>query len=78
MASVPPNSDALAGLPSWNALADSIDDSDNFMPRNSRLLNPRKKTLFCDRIAVANSTGLHLDSDCPRTWLRDFTFHNFK
>jgi hypothetical protein len=78
MASMPSNSYTLAGFPSDDTLTNSIHDSDDFMSRNSRVLNAWKNPLLCNQIAMTNSTGLHLDSYRSRTWLRDLTFHNFK
>ena len=75
---MPPNSDTLARFPSDDTLTNSIHNPDDFMPRNSWVLNAWKNPLLCNRIAVTNSTGLHPDSYRSRTWLRDFTFHNFK
>ena len=37
MASVPANSDTLAGLPSSDTRTDNIHDPDDFMSRNSRV-----------------------------------------
>ena len=78
MASMPANSDTLAGLPSYDTLTNSIHDSDDFMSRNARVLNAWNNPLLCKRITVTNSTSLHLDSYRSRTWLREFTFHNLK
>ena len=53
-------------------------DSDDFMSRNSRVLNAGHGSVLCNRIAVTDSTSLHLDSYRSGTWLRNFAFHNFK
>jgi hypothetical protein len=39
MASMPANSNTLAGFPSYDTLTNSIHDSDDFMSRNSWVLN---------------------------------------
>jgi hypothetical protein len=57
MASVPANSDTLAGLPSSDTRTDNIHDPDDLMSRNSRVLNAWKNALLCNRIAVTDSTN---------------------
>jgi hypothetical protein len=75
---MPANSDTLAGLPSDDTLTNGIHDSDDFMSRNSRVLNAGHGSVLCNRIAVTDSTSLHLDSYRSGTWLRNLAFHNFK
>jgi hypothetical protein len=45
---MPANSDPLARLPSSDTGGDNIHDPDNFMSRNSGVLNARKSALFCN------------------------------
>src|SRR5262249_2791483 len=54
IATVPPDSDPLAWLPSGDTGADRFDHSGHFVAGNSRVLNTREKALFRHRIAVAD------------------------
>jgi hypothetical protein len=43
---MPTNTNALAMCPRFHAFADSIDDSDYFMSRHTRILNPGPKSFL--------------------------------
>ena len=47
-----------------------MDDACDFMPGNARILNAGPAILR-EHVAVANTTGLHLDENLPRTGLRN-------
>jgi hypothetical protein len=47
VSAVPANSDPLAGLPLDYAIADDVDNSSDFVTRDSWILDPRPKALFC-------------------------------
>ena len=65
---MPTNPDALAILPWLHAFADSIDDSDYFMSRHTRILNPGPESFLYQRIAMTNAARFDFDSHPP--WLR--------
>jgi hypothetical protein len=74
MATMPADADPLPRCPSGHTRSDGIDDACNFMPWNSRVLNAREGAIFRERIAVAYTAGLNLDSDRSGARGRDFTF----
>src|SRR5262249_51898653 len=51
---------------------------DCFMAGDARKLQSRPKTVFDNRITVADATSLHFDSHPARVWMRNLTFDNFK
>jgi hypothetical protein len=78
VSAVPAEAGALAGRPSGHARADCIDNPDDLMSWNSRVRYTRKVSFLSQRIAVADSASLHLDSyrSCAR--IRDLPFHDLK
>jgi hypothetical protein len=46
VATVPANADALASFPRLHAFADSVNDTNDFMSRNSRILNTWPMSFF--------------------------------
>src|SRR5437588_8552059 len=78
MSTVPADADSLAGGPFRDRGTDRIDNSDDFMSRYSRILNPRPRPLFDQRIAVTNTTRLHLDSHPSRLRFRNFPLDQFQ
>jgi hypothetical protein len=71
---IPSYTDTLAGSPSGDARPNSINEADDLMPRNSRVLDTWEGSLLCKRVAVADSAGLYFDSHPTRVRLRDFAF----
>src|SRR5262249_52766715 len=71
LASVPADGDALAGGELAGAGAQRVDDPDDLMARNARVLDPRKLAIDRGRVAVAYAAGLDLDPDGARAGLRN-------
>jgi hypothetical protein len=78
VSAVPTDSDSLAICPFGNTRADGINDSNNLMPWNSRVLNIREGSCFNYRVATADPAGLDLDSHRSGTWLRDSALNKFE
>src|SRR5262249_55932058 len=78
IATVPPDSDPLAWLPSGDTGADRFDHSGHFVAGNSRVLNTREKALFRHRIAVADAASDDLDPDRSGARFGDRAFHDFE
>src|SRR5262249_51353772 len=78
VSAIPADPDPLVSRPSDNARADGINEADYLMPRNPRVLNPRKAPFLGKRVAVANSPCLYFNSHRTGTRLRNFAFNDFK
>src|ERR1017187_3296734 len=78
VSSVPAQTGALAGRPSGHAGADSIYNPDDLVPGNPRVRYTRKVSFLRQRIAMADSASLHLDSYRPGAGIRDLPFHALK
>src|SRR5205823_1230631 len=78
MTCMPADAHALARLPVADVGAKSINNPDDFMPRNSWILNPRKDSFLNNRVAVTDATGLDFNSDGSRHRFRDFPFREFQ
>src|SRR5882672_12485627 len=78
MPAVPAHADPLTLLPDRHAYAASVDHYSNLVARNARILNPRPIAFLHQRIAMANTAGLDLNTHLPRTGLRNLPLHNFK
>jgi hypothetical protein len=63
MSAVPADAYALTGFPTDHLRADSVHDSNHFMPGNPWELDARKSSLLDRHIAVAYSARLDLDSN---------------
>jgi hypothetical protein len=74
MATVPADADTLARLPIGHALADHVDDPDNFVAWHARIGNARECPQFREGIAVTYPARLDLDQDLARSWDRDLAF----
>jgi hypothetical protein len=57
MAAVPSDADAIAGVPSDNAVAERIDRPGDFVAGDARILD-RPNVLHRNRVAMANPAGL--------------------
>src|SRR5438876_193237 len=78
MSAVPADADSLSSFPPRDGGTDRIDNSDDFVSRYPRILNPRPYPLFDQRIAVTNATRLDLDSHPSRLRLRNFPLDQFQ
>jgi len=78
MASVPSESDTLAGLEDWNIGRNSIKNAGHFMAWNAWELNAGPLAFFGQRIRVADTAGKHANADLTRAWLREFLFDELK
>jgi len=71
VAAVPADTNTLPLLPLRNTVTHFIDDASHLMPRNAWILDPGPRPFFREHVAVAHSTGLHLDSHMSCTRLRN-------
>jgi len=78
VSTVPADAHTRARLPVRHIRADGIDQPDDFMPRNSWELEARICSLLGERIAVADTAGLHAEADLTATWLRDCALNHLK
>src|SRR5437588_5841274 len=62
MSAVPADAYSFASFPARYIGPDRIDEPNDLMSRYPRILNPRPRPFFDQRIAVTNTTRLHLDS----------------
>jgi len=74
VSSMPAHPDPLADLPLSDATPDGVDDSGDFVPGDSRVLDAWVETFFREYVAVTDAAGLNLDSDRSRARLRDLAF----
>src|SRR5262249_47997641 len=66
---VPPDADALAGLPPLrDVLSHGVDHADHLVPRDAREGDAGPEALLSHRVAVADAAGLNLDPHGP--WSR--------
>ncbi|MEY2493918.1 MAG: hypothetical protein QOJ45_410 [Verrucomicrobiota bacterium] len=72
MSAVPAYAHSLPNVPSRDRGPDRIDHSDDLMSGDSRILDPRPRPVFDQRIAVTNATRLHLDSHPSALRFRNF------
>lgn len=70
IAPVPADADALALFPVVDAVAERIDHADDFVSRDTRVLD-RHHAFLDNRIAVADPAGLHLDAYRAATGFRN-------
>ena len=66
MAAVPSNANPLPSTPIHNAIAHLLDQADDLVPGNARVLDAGKRAELCERVAVADAAGLDLDEDLAR------------
>jgi hypothetical protein len=78
VSTMPSDSHALARFPESDIWPDRIDASGNLVPGNTWILNTGKMAFFDERIAVADSTSLNLNTDLTACRLRDRTFDDFE
>src|SRR5262245_41131619 len=75
---MPPDTDALAGRPADDSLADRVNRAGHFMSWHARELNPRPKPFLHERIAVANAARRDFDSNRSRRRLGNRPLDDFK
>ena len=78
LAAMPADADTLPLLPLGNTGAHFIDDARHFMSGNARILNSGPHAFFREHVAVANSTGLHLDAHLPWPGLGNLALDNLE
>ena len=66
MAAVPAHADALARLPVGHVGADRLDGADDFMPRDTGILN-RVCAHHGEHVAVADAAGVNFEQDVAWT-----------
>jgi hypothetical protein len=75
---MPADSNALALPPFLYARAEFIDYAGHFVSWDARIANAGEKAFLGDHIAMADSTGLHVNPHMARARLRNFSFHDFE
>jgi hypothetical protein len=78
MPAMPSNPDSLSRCPSENTGSDRIDDSGDFVPGDSGVLNAGEGPFLCERVAVAYAASLNFDSYRSGARGRDFALDKFK
>src|SRR6266851_819805 len=75
---VPADSNPLAFLPFLHARAHLVDHAGHFVSWDARISNAGEKAFLGNHVTVTDSTGLDADTYLPRSWLRNFSFYDFK
>jgi len=75
---VPPDANALSGLPGSDRTAYGIHPACDFMPWNTGILQPWPGAFLDQYIAVANSAGFNFDANLPGPGLRNLPFYDFE
>lgn len=78
MPAVPAHADALPLLPALHTRAAPFDHARDLMSRYARKLQSRPKTFLRERIAVADTAGLHLDQHVSFGRLRHIALDDFQ
>jgi hypothetical protein len=78
MATVPPDSDALAGFPVGNVSADSVDAAGDFVSGNAWILEAGPMAFLYERVAVADAAGFDFNPDLGSAGLGDVPFDEFE
>ena len=78
VAAVPTDTDALARFEAGYVGTERVDQSDDLVSGDARILQPGKRPLPSQDVAMADATGLDFDSHATRFGLRNFAFDNFK
>src|SRR5262245_11956108 len=73
---MPTYADTLSGFPLHNTRADGIHDTDDFMARNSRILQSRESRYFQQHVAMTNTASLNFNPHQTATGLRHFAFNH--
>src|SRR5882672_9817637 len=75
---VPADSNPLAFLPFLHARANLVDHAGHFVSWYARIGNAGEEAFLSNHVTVTDSTGLDADPYVPRSWLRNFSLHDFK
>src|SRR5205823_19333 len=78
MTTVPADTDTLSLFPLGNTGAQLVDETDDFVSRNSRKLYSGPQALFRQRVAVANTASLYLNAHLSCAGHRGLAFYNFE
>jgi hypothetical protein len=78
VASVPPDSDALAGLPVGDVSADSIEAAGDFVPGDAWILDAGPIAFLYERVAVADAAGFDFNADLVSAGLGNVSFDEFE
>src|SRR5262245_29396837 len=78
MTPMPADADPVAYFPLRDTRAHRIHNSDDFMAGHARILQARPVPILHERVTVADSAGLHFDSDLIRRRIGDGPFNNLK
>src|SRR5580700_2036874 len=75
---VPADSNPLTFLPFLHARAHLVDHAGHFVSWDARIGNAGEKAFLSNHVTVTDSTSLDADPYVPRSWLRNFSLHDFK
>src|SRR5439155_21997801 len=78
LAAVPTDTDTLAYFPAGYAGADIVDDTGDFVPGDTRVLNSRPVSFFHETVAVTDAASLNFNPHMSGDWIGNFTLDNFK
>ena len=78
IAAVPADADALADGPGRGIGADGVDEADDFVSGNARILNPGEEAVLGEDVAVADAARLDFDADLAGARLRDIPLDEFE
>jgi len=78
MASVPSDSDALAGFPVGNVSTDSVDAAGDLVSGNAWILDAGPMAFLYERVAVADAAGFDFNPDLAAAGLGNVSFDEFE
>jgi hypothetical protein len=78
VATVPSDSDAIAGLPIRDAIANGVNTTSDFVSWDARILQARPMPFLYQHITVANAASFHPHPDLPGTRLGNLAFDQFE
>jgi hypothetical protein len=78
VAAVPAHPDTLPLLPRGNTGADLIDDPNDLMTWNTRILNAGPGALFREHVTVANAASQHLNAHMSWTGVRNIALDDLE
>jgi hypothetical protein len=75
---MPSDADPIADFPIPQIFAERVDHSGDFMPRRSRISDPRPCPFFRKHVAMTNSAGLNSNPNLLARRLDDFFINKFE
>src|SRR5690606_28546611 len=78
MAAMPAHTHAHAFLPIGHILTHCIDDADDFVSRDTRILNAGKQACDREHVAMADPARLYFDAHVSRLDVRQIAFNDFE